>query len=48
MRLGWSDELQELELRRVDVLELVDQDEAELSSQLLAQPSVRLQQLDRT
>src|SRR6266700_3752432 len=45
--LGGSDQTQELELGRVDVLELVDEDEAELSAEPFAKRRARLQQLDR-
>src|ERR1700694_2361835 len=48
MRLGRRDQLQQLELGRVDVLELVDQDQAEPRPQHLAQRRVGLQQLDRS
>ncbi len=44
--LGRRQQLQELELSRVDVLELVDEDQPELGAQLLAQLQLRLQQLD--
>src|SRR5580704_14084471 len=47
-RLGRGDKLEQLELRGVHVLELVDQDQAKLGVQSLAQRRIRLQQLDRT
>jgi len=37
MRRGRRQQLKELELRRIDVLELVHEDEPELRSQLFAQ-----------
>src|SRR4029077_8401056 len=40
-------ELQQLELGGVDVLELVDEDQAEATPQALEQLEVRLQELDR-
>ena len=45
-RLGWRDQAKELELRRVHVLELVDQHQGELRAQPLEQRGVRLQELD--
>ncbi len=48
LRLGRREQTQQLELSRIDVLELVDQDEPELRPQPVAQRWVGLQQLDRT
>ena len=45
-RIGWSDEAQQLELRRVDVLELVDQDKLELGAHPLAKPRIGFEELD--
>ena len=45
-RLGRRKQLQQLELSRVDILELVDEDQPELGAQLLAQLQLRMQQLD--
>src|SRR5690349_984494 len=42
----WGDEPEQLELRRVDVLELVDKDETELRADSLPDRRVRLQELD--
>ena len=46
-RLGRGDEAQQLELRGVDVLELVDEDQLKLRAHPVAKPWTRLQQLDR-
>src|SRR5207245_1639174 len=43
---GWSEQLQELELRRVDVLELVDEDVLDFPAHLLARLVPRLRELD--
>src|SRR6266851_1287096 len=48
MRRRRRDELEQLELRGVDVLELVHEDEAKPLPQALAERCVRLQQLDRS
>src|SRR5438876_805249 len=46
-RLGRGDEAQQLELRGVDVLELVDEDQLKLCAHPVAKRCTRLQQLDR-
>ena len=48
MRIGRRDQAQELELRGIHVLELVDEDEGELGAEPLAKARVRLQELDGT
>src|SRR5258708_27165061 len=48
MRRRRRDELEQLELRGVDVLELVHEDEAKPLPQALAERCVRLQELDRS
>src|SRR4030081_2302608 len=48
MRRRRREELEQLELRRIDVLELVHEDEAKALPQAFAERRIRLQELDRS